>query len=65
MAGRVFDRTADVAASLTNHFLLDDEPRDARLSRIDGPPTLVIHGTADPLFPLAHAPWPTRSPTRD
>lgn len=55
LAGRVFDRTDDMAASLTNHFLLDDDgPTDARLSRLDGLPTLVLHGTADPLFPLVH-----------
>jgi pimeloyl-ACP methyl ester carboxylesterase len=54
IAGRVFDRTNDMAASLTNHFLLDDEPVDARLSRLEDLPTLVLHGTADPLLPLAH-----------
>ncbi len=55
IAGRVVDRTTDIAASLTNHFLLDDDgPADAQLSRLDGVPTLVVHGTADPLFPLAH-----------
>jgi pimeloyl-ACP methyl ester carboxylesterase len=54
-AGRVFDRTNDIAASMANHFLLDaDGPRDPRLSRLEGLPTLVVHGTADPLFPLAH-----------
>jgi pimeloyl-ACP methyl ester carboxylesterase len=55
IAGRVFDRTNDIAASTTNHFLLDsDSPSDPRLSRLEGLPTLVVHGTADPLFPLAH-----------
>jgi len=54
-ARRVFDRTDDMAASLTNHSVLDDDgPADAGLSRLDGLPTLVLHGTADPLFPLAH-----------
>jgi pimeloyl-ACP methyl ester carboxylesterase len=44
-----------MAASFTNHFLLkDDGLADARLSRIKGLPTLVLHGTADPLFPPAH-----------
>lgn len=52
---RVVDRTDDMAASLTNHFILaDDGPADARLSRLRGLPTLVLHGTADPLFPPAH-----------
>jgi pimeloyl-ACP methyl ester carboxylesterase len=55
IAGRVFDRTNDIAASKTNHFLLDsDGPSDPRLSRLEGLPTLVVHGTADPLLPLAH-----------
>jgi pimeloyl-ACP methyl ester carboxylesterase len=55
IAGRVFDRTNDIAASKTNHFLLDsDGPSDPRLSRLEGLPTLVVHGTADPLLPVAH-----------
>ncbi len=55
LAARVVDRTNDIAASLTNHFLLDrSEGSDARLTRLRGLPTLVLHGTADPLFPLAH-----------
>jgi pimeloyl-ACP methyl ester carboxylesterase len=55
IAGSVFDRTRDIAASLTNHFLLDaDGPADARMSHLQDLPTLVLHGTADPLFPLAH-----------
>ena len=46
-------RARDFAA-LQNHDLLadDDEPRKP-LSSIEAP-TLVIHGTADPMFPLAH-----------
>lgn len=56
VAGRVFDRTADIEASMTNHFLLDDGPDHERnLSLLAGLPTLVVHGTADPMFPLAHA----------
>ena len=55
IAGRVFDRTNDIGASMTNHFLLDsDGPGNPRLSRLEGLPALVVHGTADPLFPLAH-----------
>ncbi len=55
IAGRVFDRTNDIAASMANHFILDqDGPTDPRLSRLEGLPTLVLHGTADPMFPLAH-----------
>lgn len=55
LAERVVDRSNDIAASLTNHFMLDvDGPADPRLSQLRGVPTLVVHGTADPLFPLAH-----------
>ena len=52
--GRVYDRSADMA-SASNHFLLDGESEFAheRLSEIEVP-VLVIHGTDDPLFPLAH-----------
>lgn len=53
--GRVFDRTVDVEASMTNHDLLHDaagRPR-AGLDRIAAP-TVVIHGTSDPMFPLEH-----------
>ena len=55
IAERVVDRTVDVEASLTNHFLLKSggEPTRPRLGEIRAP-TLVIHGTEDPLFPLAH-----------
>lgn len=55
LAGRVFDRTNDMGASMTNHFLLDDGgDGDYRLSQLAGVPTLVLHGTADPMFPLPH-----------
>lgn len=55
LAGRVFDRTNDIAASMTNHWLLDPgEPVRARLGDITAP-TLVLHGTEDPLFPYGHA----------
>lgn len=55
LAGRVFDRTNDMGASMTNHFLLDDGGSgDYRISQLAGVPTLVLHGTADPMFPLPH-----------
>jgi pimeloyl-ACP methyl ester carboxylesterase len=39
---------------LGNHAAMKDGPEpDARLVDIDVP-TLVVHGTADPLFPLPH-----------
>lgn len=55
IAARAYDRTADMAALQTNHWLVagDGEPSSRRLGEIAAP-TLVLHGTADPLFPLAH-----------
>jgi len=54
IAGAIFDRSIDVAAA-GNHWLVlggdDDEDLDARQITA---PTLVVHGTADPLFPLPH-----------
>jgi pimeloyl-ACP methyl ester carboxylesterase len=47
------ERARDFAA-LQNHDLLEDESRPrGPLSSIQAP-TLVIHGTADPMFPLPH-----------
>jgi pimeloyl-ACP methyl ester carboxylesterase len=55
LAGRIVDRTADVAAMQINHGLIEPgESYRARLREITAP-TLVIHGTADPLFPHGHA----------
>ena len=48
---RIVDRTNDVAASVMNHALAEEgELARGRLDEIAAP-TLVIHGTADPLFP--------------
>jgi pimeloyl-ACP methyl ester carboxylesterase len=45
------DRTRDVAASVLNHGLAAaGEPVHGRIAV----PVLVIHGTADPLFPFGH-----------
>ena len=41
-------------ASAQNHDLLRDEPRSREPLSSVGVPTLVIHGTADPMFPLEH-----------
>jgi len=55
LAERVLDRTNDIAASLTNHWILEGgEAMRPRLGQIRAP-TLVLHGTADPLFPFGHA----------
>lgn len=51
---RVVDRTVNIESSLKNHWLLPDgEPVRGRLGDIRAP-TLVLHGTEDPLFPHAH-----------
>jgi pimeloyl-ACP methyl ester carboxylesterase len=55
LVARVYHRTADFAASQTNHWILgaDGEP-ERRPMRDIAAPTLVLHGTDDPLFPIAH-----------
>jgi pimeloyl-ACP methyl ester carboxylesterase len=54
LAARIFDRTSSVASSLMNHWhMRGSNPHRDRLRSI-GAPTLVIHGTDDPLFPFAH-----------
>ena len=54
LAGRIVDRATDIAASTKNHWLLDGgESWRARLGEI-AVPTLVLHGTEDPLFDIAH-----------
>jgi pimeloyl-ACP methyl ester carboxylesterase len=53
-AARIVDRTTHIAAQLTNPFLISaGEPWRDRLSRITAP-TLVLHGTEDPMFPIGH-----------
>ena len=54
LCARVADRTVNLEASVTNVFRLADGPpwRD-RLAEITAP-TLVVHGTEDPMFPFAH-----------
>jgi pimeloyl-ACP methyl ester carboxylesterase len=55
LAERVVDHSTDLAATLTNVFMVEPgEPWRARLGEITAP-TLVVHGTEDPLFPYAHA----------
>lgn len=54
LAERVVRRSVDVRAALTNHALLPGgEPITGSLADITAP-TLVVHGTADPVFALAH-----------
>jgi pimeloyl-ACP methyl ester carboxylesterase len=55
LAGRIFDRTVNIESTMKNHFLLESggEPTRPRLPKVTAP-TLVVHGTEDPLFPLDH-----------
>jgi pimeloyl-ACP methyl ester carboxylesterase len=55
VARRVVDRTVNLESSAKNHWLIeDDEDTRPRLGEVRAP-TLVIHGTEDPLFPPEHA----------
>lgn len=55
IAERVVDRTVNIESSIRNHVLIDGgEPWRERLGDVRAP-TLVIHGTEDPLFPYGHA----------
>jgi pimeloyl-ACP methyl ester carboxylesterase len=55
LARRVVDRTINPESSVKNHWLItDDHDAQSSLSKVTAP-TLVIHGTEDPLFPPAHA----------
>jgi pimeloyl-ACP methyl ester carboxylesterase len=54
LAARVVDRTVSMESSMTNHMSAEEgEPVRGRLGEIEAP-TLVLHGTEDPLFPIAH-----------
>lgn len=55
LAARIFDRTRDMAASMTNHALAGEG--DLARGPLGGitAPVLVVHGTADPMFPFGHA----------
>lgn len=55
LAGHVFDRTPELEAQLTGSFEFDaGDPWRERLGEIAAP-VLVVHGSDDPLFPVAHA----------
>ena len=56
IAERVFDRTTNMESSMKNHWVIEEgegAPGQAELRSITAP-TLVVHGTADPLFPFPH-----------
>jgi pimeloyl-ACP methyl ester carboxylesterase len=55
LAERIYDRTADMAAAQTNHRCCPaGPPIRARLGAITAP-TVVLHGTLDPIHPAADA----------
>jgi len=55
IAARVFDRTTNLASSITNHAGIDSGDRwRERLGEVRAP-TLVIHGTEDPMYPYGNA----------
>jgi pimeloyl-ACP methyl ester carboxylesterase len=55
LAARMVDRTINIASAMKNHFLIDgDDPLRSSLGEVRVP-TLVLHGTEDPLFPFPHA----------
>ena len=56
LAARVFDRTRSMASTMTNHNIVlgAGERTRERLGQIDVP-TLVVHGTDDPVVPYGNA----------
>ncbi|WP_120004340.1 alpha/beta fold hydrolase [Nesterenkonia muleiensis] len=53
-AARSFDRTVDMAAMQTNHWIAEEGPSiGGQLDQLRLP-ALILHGTDDPLFSLAH-----------
>jgi pimeloyl-ACP methyl ester carboxylesterase len=53
LVGRDVERARDIAAS-QNHTLIPEGDAPSEPISSIAVPTLVIHGTADPMFPLAH-----------
>jgi pimeloyl-ACP methyl ester carboxylesterase len=54
-AARAFDRTTNLASSIANHATIDSGDRwRERLGEVSVP-TLVIHGTEDPMYPYGNA----------
>jgi len=55
IAARAFDRTTNLTSSITNHAGIDSGDRwRERLGEVSVP-TLVIHGTEDPMYPYGNA----------
>jgi pimeloyl-ACP methyl ester carboxylesterase len=54
LAGRVFDRTRNMASSMKNHDLLEGGDRWRERLAALSVPTLVIHGAEDPVLPYGN-----------
>jgi pimeloyl-ACP methyl ester carboxylesterase len=55
LAKRLVDRASDIGAGMTNWSRIETgEPIRARLADVRAP-ALVVHGTADPVYPYGHA----------
>lgn len=54
LVARVWDRTPSLASAFTNHFMIASSGPSVDLAALRRIPTLVVHGSADPLFPPAH-----------
>ena len=52
-AGRIFDRTGNLAAAQNHWILAEGDSVPGKLADLTVP-TLVLHGTEDPLFPYEH-----------
>ncbi|WP_203819367.1 alpha/beta fold hydrolase [Paractinoplanes ferrugineus] len=55
LAERVYDRTEDMAATQQNHWLCPAGPPTRKPLCGISAPTLILHGTADPMFGAEHA----------
>jgi pimeloyl-ACP methyl ester carboxylesterase len=53
LARRDVERARDFAAAQNHNLLIDEDRSRAPLSSLSAP-TVVIHGTADPMFPIGH-----------
>jgi pimeloyl-ACP methyl ester carboxylesterase len=54
VAARAFDRTTDAAAMMRNHYAIDSGGRTRDRVRSLAVPTLVVHGTDDPVLPYGN-----------
>ncbi len=53
LIGRAYDRTSSMASAM-NHFLVEGAGASHEQLAAVSTPTLVLHGTEDPLFPYEH-----------